>query len=397
MYAYTYTRHIIFGLTIIFSCFFLFVLIFPNYIISHSIEIIPDGFENDKSSSWFLPLLISNGIFFVLLIIYRLDKLPRKIVELKNNFQKRDISKNVAFVIVVSILSFYVIFSADEFYREELEFGDYEGALEGAKTWSEQIDDLRIEPFLRYFFLFLSLEYLGNIRFLPFIASIGLLILTYFVTKEITRKRSSGVISFVTLLQSNLFLLYDTTSTYENFWTVFYLLSIYLMMKNSITSTFSFVLTLFLKPITILFLPINILWSAFDQKIKNRKKSFFGFVSIVVLIVIAASSQNLVHANSSDLDFERFVLGFNEIGNSLRFDNVILIIFIPIVILLYIQSKNQTSRKVYILFAIFITMISQPILYGIIDMTIQPYRFIPLVVFVSIGFGLIFSKESIVK
>ena len=134
-----------------------------------------------------------------------------------------------------------------------------------------------------------------------------------------------------------------------------------------------------------------------DNQLKNRRKLFFGFIAITLLISIAAYSATLVHAKNIDFDFERMMLSLNELGNSLQFDGLLIIIFIPVIVLLYIQSKHDKSRKIYILFGILVTMTSQAILYGGIDMTIQPYRFIPLVVFISIGFGLIFSKESIVK
>ncbi|MHA7733547.1 hypothetical protein [Nitrosopumilus sp. S6] len=372
---------------------FLFVLIFPNYIISYNLEIIPEGFDRSKSSVWLLPVIISNGVFFALLILYKSNLLPKKIINLKDRFLEKDISKSISFLVILGILVIYIAFSIDEFYTEELVFGDYTLALEGAENWYRMLETPQVEPVLRYFFLFLSLEYLGNIRFLPFVASIGVLLLTYFISKEISGKRISGLIAFCTVLQSNLFLMYDTTATYENFWTFFYFLSLYLIIKNSITSTFSFLITLFLKPITILFIPLNVLWVGLDQQVKNRKKLFLGFSSIIVLVLVAFFTQSLVHTQDTSFNIENMFGSFNEIANSLRFDSLLIIILIPVIVLLYLQSKNLHSRKMFILFGIFIMMASQVFLFGVIDMSIQPYRFVPLVVMISIGFGIIFSKE----
>jgi len=394
MYLYPITRNLIFASTIIFASILLFVLVFPNYIISHTIEIVPQGFEKNKFSIWFLPLLISNAIFFTFLIGHKFGKLPNKITFITDTFQKKDISRNLTFFLISIIFVFYIIFSAGEFYSEEFEFGDYKGVITTAQNWETQFESSKITPALRYLFLFVSLEYLGNIRFLPYLASIGLLLLTYFITKEISGKRISGLISFVTLLQSNLFLMYDTTSTYENFWVFFYLLSLYMMIKNSSTSSLSFVVTLFLKPLTVIFLPVNIFWIIMDQKIKNKKRILFGFSVIISLIIIALTTTNFVHVESVGFNIEQIVLSFNEIGNSLRFDILLLIILIPVIVLLYLQSKNYDSRKIYILFAIFISLISQSMLYGITDTTVQPYRFIPFVLFMSIGFGLVFSWDQ---
>lgn len=357
-------------------------------------EIIPDGFDRNENSIWLVPLIISNSIFFALLIFYKSNRLPSKIINIKTYFEQRDVSKNITIVILLSTLAFYIVFSADELSREEFEFGDYKPARSAAENWHLNLENVSFAPILRYFFLFLSLEYLGNIRFLPFVASIGLLLLTYLIAKEISKKRISGLIAFCALLQSNLFLMYDTTSVYENFWVLFYLLSLYLIIKNSVTSSFAFIITLFLKPITVLFLPINFLWILLDTELKNRKKIFFGFAIVIFLILIAFFTQNLIHTSNTDFSLENMVFSFNEISNSLRFDSLLVIVLIPIIVLLYLQSNNFHSRKIFVLFGIFITMISQVLLHGLIDMTIQPYRFVPLVVFISIGFGIIFSKES---
>ena len=131
-----------------------------------------------------------------------------------------------------------------------------------------------------------------------------------------------------------------------------------------------------------------------DQKIKNKKRILFGFSVIISLIIIALTTTNFVHVESVGFNIEQIVLSFNEIGNSLRFDILLLIILIPVIVLLYLQSKNYDSRKIYILFAIFISLISQSMLYGITDTTVQPYRFIPFVLFMSIGFGLVFSWDQ---
>lgn len=247
-----------------------------------------------------------------------------------------------------------------------------------------------------YFFLFISLEYLGNIRFLPFIASIGLLILVYFLTKEISGKRISGIIATAILVQSNLFLLYDTTSTYENFWTFFYFLSLYLIVRKSSTSVLSYMTSILLKPLVILFLPINFVWIFMNEMKRDKLKIIIGFSIIVIIIFVAFFMGELRHVHVEGVGFneEKFVLAFNETSNALRFDNVMLIVFVPVIVLLYLQSRNLNSNKIFVLFGILFTLVSQPLLYSIIEMTIQPYRFIPLIIFVAIGFGIICSENN---
>ena len=389
---------IIFILTIISTSIFFFNLILPNYIISNTVEIIPDGVEKEKLSFWAIPLFISNSVFFILYILYKKEKFPRKVSNLLNKIQNIEFSKKTTFVILVSIISFYIVFSVDELLLEEVELGDYQAAKEGALNWYTVLENegFYISPVLRYLLLFISLEFLGNIRILPFIASIGLVILIYFLTKEISGKRFSGIIATCALIQSNLFLIYDTTSTYENFWTFFYFLSLYLIVKNSMTSSISYVVSLFLKVLVVVFLPINLFWVFIQKQTTNKIKLSIGFVSIVAVILFAFFSGDLLHTHPDGVGFnlEKFVLGFNEINNSLRFDNLILLVFIPLIFLLFVQSRNKNSNKIFVLFGILIMLISQPLLYSIIEMTIQPYRFIPLVVFVAIGLGIIFEKNK---
>ena len=58
-----------------------------------------------------------------------------------------------------------------------------------------------------------------------------------------------------------------------------------------------------------------------------------------------------------------------------------------------IHSKNN-KKSLLVLFGILITLLSQPLLFSITDITIQPYRFIPVIVFVSIGFGIICCGDN---
>ena len=45
----------------------------------------------------------------------------------------------------------------------------------------------------------------GDFRVIAFFASIALLITTFFITKEITKKRVPGILAMLLVLQSNIF------------------------------------------------------------------------------------------------------------------------------------------------------------------------------------------------
>jgi len=79
------------------------------------------------------------------------------------------------------------------------------------------------------------------------------------VTVQISKKRFAGIVALAIVLQSENFLIYDTTITYPIFWTMFYLLSIYLLFKSSFLSPISYAASVLSHPIAAAFLPITII------------------------------------------------------------------------------------------------------------------------------------------
>ena len=65
--------------------------------------------------------------------------------------------------------------------------------------------------------LLTSLEILGNVKIIPFLGSIALLLTTYVFTKQVTNNRLAGIIAMLVLIQSYTFLKYDSLAMYENF------------------------------------------------------------------------------------------------------------------------------------------------------------------------------------
>ena len=152
--------------------------------------------------------------------------------------------------------------------------------LKGAENF--EADKYGVKPYItKYYLLNLSIELFDNIKIIPFIASIGLLFVTYLITKEITNRRFAGIISILVVLQSSLFLKYDTIATYENFWTLFYFISIYLIIKRWYLSPFIFMISVFSKSLTVLFLPIT-LFFVFRSKI-SRKGKIFTYILYAII------------------------------------------------------------------------------------------------------------------
>ncbi|WP_179360910.1 hypothetical protein [Nitrosopumilus cobalaminigenes] len=375
-------------------------MIFPFLIIESTIDIPHDDIELFELGNSGLMLIISNIVFISFLILYKLKKLPISIYKIIDLIIRKDVSQKISLLIITSLIFFYVIFSIDELSREEFELGDYSAVKLGLDQneltdYLFNSEGLSISTTIRFTLLELSISIFDNVRVLPFIASIGLLLVTYAITLELTKKRISAIIAVGILLQSNLFLIFDTTATYENFWTVFYFLSFYLVFKKTIGSHLSFILSMLSKPLAIVFLPINLFAiykrdsSKFDKKIL-----IISYSALIILILIAFLLNLIPSAQNLVFDEQKFVLGFNELNGALRFDGLILLLFFPTLIILA-TKKGIITKNIEILFVgIIVMLISQPILYYVTGITVMPYRYIPLVVFMAIGVGMIFTNSK---
>jgi len=370
-------------------------LIFPVLLVELTIGEFNREINFFELGVWAIPIIIGNIVFLGLLIIHKLNRFPVGFNKIIHKISVNDVSRRTTVIVLLALFSIYLGFSIDELQREEFELGDYQSIPTVVKEFS--FDDPNvISPQIRYFFLHISLLVFDNIRILPFIASISLLLITFFLTLELTKKRISALVAFTVLLQSNLFLLWDTTSAYENFWTSFYFFSLYLILKKPIGSHVSFILGMLSKPLVITFLPVNL----FAILTNNKKKSqqiilWITYSAIILLIIVAFFTNNIVHVSEPNFDFKKLISSMNEFGNTLRFDGLILMLFIPCIIILF-RKTGQIAKSVNLIFVgIIMSILSQPIMYSLIEMTLQPYRFIPLIVFSAISIGIIFSNSKI--
>jgi len=239
----------------------------------------------------------------------------------------------------------------------------------------------------------------GYFTVIPFIASISLLILTYFFTVEITKKRFAGIVAMVILLQSNIFLTYDSTVAYTNFWTLFYLLSLFLVYKFWPLSPVSYLLSLSSKPLTAMFLPMS-LFFIYRCNISRRKKIIVGgSTSFLILAGVLASfglGANLTGATGSqeEFDSDEFWLGFTSFSYQLRFDGLVLLFILPLTIGLFVASRYKILHADSILLLIGGILLTAPLLTGFTELTNQPYRFVPFVLFFAVGVGVLLSKTK---
>ena len=96
-----------------------------------------------------------------------------------------------------------------------------------------------------------------------------------------------------------------------------------------------------------------------------------------------------------EFDEKEFWMGFTSFAYQLRFDGLIMLFMIPLMVGLLIVSRRGIKHGESIMVLISGILLITPILTAITTQTNQPYRFVPLVVFFAIGVGVLFSKRQV--
>jgi len=385
-------------------------IIFPALVVGSNTTIIPsiqpvvpNLFE---LGVWSYGVIISSIVICGLLYLFYKNKLPSSISKLFKKIFNFEVSKKTTFITLVVILVMYVGFTTHELWQQET-WEDYQPIK---KRLQESIRDNRWtiedaingnpnypkdEPHVTYTLLLISLKLFGNDKIVPFLASIGLLVTTYLITTKITQKRFAGIIAFIILLQSNLFLTYDTSATYTNFWVLFYLLSLYAVYRFWPLSPISYLISIPAKALTVVFLPMSI-YFVLRSNISKKSKIVItsSTVAIISVIGIAAMSMNFGGTTQESFDAKEFWMGFTSFSYQLRSDGLVLLFMIPLVSGLFILSKRGVKHGESIMVLISGMMLIVPILTGFTNQTNQPYRFMPLIVFFAIGVGILLSKRE---
>ena len=358
-----------------------------------------DAFELGYQATF---LIISNIIIFGFGIVYYKKKIP-SLVSVVEKIRTFEISKRVSIIVLAVILVVYIGLTAPELSLDEgAQWSDYNTILIPAlEIWpfGESADNYIQEQndrYVRMFLLDASLYIFQNIKLLPFIASILIVVFTYLITVQFCQKRFAGIISIIVLLQTYTFLKFDTTAVYENFWVLFFLISLYTIQKKWFMSPVFFILAFYTKAYVAPFFLMT-LFTTYRSQISVRTKiailvSYIVIVSIAIAIVFLGDT---VYPNVIDVNYDKFILGFQVIVAQLRFDLFFIMMILPVTVGLMFLSKNKLKHADSILILIFGTIIASPILVTFTyHYEILPYRFIPLLVFFSIGVGMFFSKRS---
>ena len=379
--------------------FSLISVVFPGLIISIvDTNLFGETFEIGAMG---MPFLIVNVVIFSLIVLGIKQRLPNAFTDVIQKILSFDISKRNSFVILIIILLIYVVVTVNELSIYELnQYGDFLVLDKAVKIWPEQESENKylaeqLDRHVRMGLLVASEEVFNNIKIIPYLASIFLLITTYFLTVKLSEKNFTGLIAVILILQSSTFYVYDTIAVYENFWVLFYVFSIYLIFKKPKFSSVFFILSIFSKAIFVLWLPISILVTLLSDIPKNKKIFvIITHVLVIIISVIIFQYSDAVYGNVVDIEVSEFWIGFTTLSSNLRFDILLLLLLLPVSVGLFIKARRGSKNSISLLVLISGTILVTPVLEMITDYYfVYPYRYVPLVVFFAIGLSTLFSKK----
>ena len=394
--------YLVFLCTLVVVLLTLISLIFPALFSSY-FGMFGENLNPFESNNYSIFLILSNVVIFGFGIAYYKKKIPSLVFDVVEKIRTFEISKRVAMISLAVILVVYVVSSAPElFIDESTQWSDYELLEAGLEIWPfGESDDIYIQEqndrYVRQFLLDVSLNVFQNIKLLPFVASILVLVFTYLITVQFCQKRFAGMIAVIVLLQSYTFLTFDTIAVYENFWVLFFLISLYMIEKKWFLSPVFYILAFFTKAYVAPFFLMT-LFTTYRSQISRRTKiailiSYFVTITLAVLLVFLADS---MYPRLIDINYSHFMIGFQTISAQLRFDFFFIMALLPETVGLMFLSKNKLKHADSILILLFGTILMGVVI-GMLSpyVNILPYRFIPVLVFFSIGMGMFFSKKSV--
>ena len=328
---------------------------------------------------FFIPIIGTGVLVLVISIIIKF-----KVIKVRSI----DLSKKYSYISIIIILSIFTILSYEDVTEPEVH-EDWVFLKEGLMKWPPE--KIVYEHHVKMFLLSSSFIIFGNYKVIPFLGSMALIVMTYLLTNKITDSRLAGVIAAVIILQSNLFLSFSTTAVYSNFWVLFYIISLFMVVhKTWFLYPITYAMSIFSKILSITFIPITIFF-VLNAEISIKKK-IISLLSLGILISVGIIFMNEIGMESTT-DLNGFWDGFVSFSYQMRYDGLVVVFLIPIVTGLYlISKKNQYANSVSIMISS--VLLVGPLLLAFTNVTTQPYRFIPLIVFCAIGIGMILANQK---
>ena len=134
------------------------------------------------------------------------------------------------------------------------------------------------------------------------------------------------------------------------------------------------------------------------KKTQKKVKSVIFYAIILIAVVAFISTVETRNLENFDVNLGVFSAhdfwdGFASLYASLRFDGLVLLFLLPLAFGLFHAARKGIAHADSIMFLILGMLLSSPLIYGLSNFIIVPYRLIPLIVFFAIGVGLLLSRN----
>ena len=396
-----FSLNLVFVFALILVGISLLSVVFPALILHEFGHISTDRYDPFEIGNNAILLIVSSIIILSLGFLYKKNKLPSFSSSI-NKLRNFEITKKQSFIAGIIILVVYSAITAPELAIDETtQFPDVYTLLVALESFpitdsGDMVIDEQNSRFVRMILLGFSQDYLDNIKVIPFISSVILVVVTGIITVQMSHRRIAGLIAMIILLQGYTFLEYDTVAVYENLWVTFFLLSIYSINKRWYLSGILYLLSVFSKAFATPFLILNFYYlmrSDNNRSTKIRTSISYGVIILIMLGLFSIG--NTIYDDIIYVDFNRFMNSLSDFSSQMRFDSFLLIMILPTTIGLFFAARNGVKHAESMLFFIPCLLLAGPLVALATDyFVILPYRFIPLIVFFSISVGLVIFRNT---
>lgn len=242
---------------------------------------------------------------------------------------------------------------------------------------------------LKWYINCLSYKTTGSASFIPILFSIGLIPLVYLVSIQLTNDRLIGLISTTAFILNSLYSVWVTSSTYDQTWSFFLVLSVYLMFRLKGTQyAIPGLLTSFAaKGLGVLYLPAWI-YSLWKTETSQRNKLLGLGIMFLLFGLGSLYLSSKTNPVGADIGFYPNHLQDGLLRNMSMLYDVIPTLILFGIISRVIKPKERTKNRGLVISWIVSAFMTTPLIYLFTNQFQFVYRFVPLAVFMSIFIGM---------
>jgi len=315
-----------------------------------------------------------------------------------------DLAKKYAYVFLLIVIVVWGTLTFSELFVPECEgIGacfDYDRRMARLAVWDIQWYSEDARHFVHFFLLKISDLVFGNPKVLPFVSSGLILFLTFLITTNLTKNRLAGLSASVILSGSYIFYNYDTSVTYPSFWTTLFLTAVYVSLgKHPSASIIPYLIAIPAKAVVGLYLPALLIFMGLNSL--KRKSTMILYSVVGVIGVASLLFYNVIGdgLRGGFLLFDRFdpmaLLGGLWSWTKLFNDDFIMFYLLVFVVAVLIAVRKMPNSMSVLGMIIGLIMV-HPVLLGFTSYDSWDYRFLPVVCFISVGFGFFVKYYDVV-